>query len=180
MEIFKDFHTYIINRQQKNVSFPFFRKGRKKKKKSRGQKRSYYFVCFNVFFSLYFKTIRDPKVHFSKLPWEPNSFHINWNESFRFIFFHEKNTLRKSNYVFMIFTMRNDSNDKETHDCYAITEVRIFYLIQYKRLSRKNMDHAVVLKISITFSKPLTSVTHFHFYSNFLVVVFFFFPGIRM
>ena len=46
-----------------------------------------------------------------------------------FFFFHEKNTLRKSNYVFMIFTMRNDSNDKETNDCCAITEVRIFYVI---------------------------------------------------
>ena len=133
MEIFKDFHIYIMNWQQKNVSFPAFRKGRKKKKKVEVRKgpiiSKLSFVSM-FFFSLYFKTIRDPKVHFSKLPWEPNSFHINWNESFRFFFFfHEKNTLRKSNYVFMIFTMRNDSNDKETHDCCAITEVRIFYVI---------------------------------------------------
>ena len=73
--------------------------------------------------------------------------------------------------------MKNNSNDQETHDSCAITEVRISYVILHKRLSRKNMNHAVVLKISIKFSKPLTSATHFHLYLNFLVLVFFFFTS---
>ena len=69
MEIFKDFRTYIINRQQKNVSFPVFRKGRKKtKKKAEDRKGPIISFVSMFFFSLYFKTIRDPKVHFSKLP----------------------------------------------------------------------------------------------------------------
>ena len=50
--------------------FQSFVRVEKKKKKKKAEDRKGPIISFvsMFFFSLYFKTIRDPKVHFSKLP----------------------------------------------------------------------------------------------------------------